>query len=202
MIVTAPSGAGKTSLVRAMLEKDTQVRLSVSWTTRAPRPGEQDGRDYHFVDTDTFSAMLARGEFLESALVYGNYYGTSETWIRERIAAGDDVLLEIDWQGAQQVRKLFPQAVGIFIMPPSLDILEQRLRLRGQDDETTVARRMSVARSEISHAVEFDYVIINDDFETALADLLAVIRSLRLRGQVQQQLHAALFSSLNDSSQV
>ena len=202
MIVTAPSGAGKTSLVRAMLEKDSQVRLSVSWTTRAPRPGEQDGRDYHFVDTDTFSAMLARGEFLESALVYGNYYGTSETWIRERIVAGDDVLLEIDWQGAQQVRKLFPQAVGIFIMPPSLEVLEQRLRLRGQDDETTVARRMSVARSEISHAVEFDYVIINDNFETALADLLAVIRSLRLRGQVQQQLHAALFSSLNDSSQV
>ena len=202
MIVTAPSGAGKTSLVRAMLEKDSQVRLSVSWTTRAPRPGEQDGRDYHFVDTDIFSAMLARGEFLESALVYGNYYGTSETWIRERIVAGDDVLLEIDWQGAQQVRKLFPQAVGIFIMPPSLEVLEQRLRLRGQDDETTVARRMSVARSEISHAVEFDYVIINDNFETALADLLAVIRSLRLRGQVQQQLHAALFSSLNDSSQV
>ena len=199
MIVTAPSGAGKTSLVRAMLERDSQVRLSVSWTTRAPRPGEQDGRDYHFVDTETFAAMLARGEFLESALVYGNYYGTSEAWIRERIAAGDDVLLEIDWQGAQQVRKLFPQAVGIFIMPPSLETLEQRLRLRGQDDDATVARRMSVARSEISHAVEFDYVIINDVFETALADLLAVIRSLRLKGPVQQQLHAALFSSLNAS---
>ena len=199
LIVTAPSGAGKTSLVRAMLERDSQVRLSVSWTTRAPRPGEQDGRDYHFVDTETFAAMLARGEFLESALVYGNYYGTSEAWIRERIAAGDDVLLEIDWQGAQQVRKLFPQAVGIFIMPPSLETLEQRLRLRGQDDDATVARRMSVARSEISHAVEFDYVIINDVFETALADLLAVIRSLRLKGPVQQQLHAALFSSLNAS---
>ncbi len=198
-IVTAPSGAGKTSLVRAMLEKDPKVKLSVSWTTRAPRSGELDGRDYHFVDRQTFSAMLAAGEFLESALVYGNYYGTSEIWIRERITAGQDVLLEIDWQGAQQVRRLFPEAVGIFIVPPSLDVLEQRLHNRGQDSEETVARRMRVARQEISHAVEFDYVIMNDNFETALADLLAVVRAQRLRGTVQQHVYAALFSSLNNS---
>ncbi len=196
-IVTAPSGAGKTSLVRALLERDRQIRLSVSYTTRAPRPGERDGTDYHFVDEARFLAMLDAGEFLESAVVYGNRYGTSERWIRERIRDGVDVLLEIDWQGARQVRKLFAGAAGIFILPPSIAVLQQRLRDRGQDDAETVARRLAAARSDISHAAEFDYVIINDDFETALADLMAVVRAGRLRVQEQQQRHVSLFASLN-----
>lgn len=196
-IVTAPSGAGKTSLVRAMLERDRQICLSVSHTTRAPRPGERDGQDYHFVDQTRFMAMLEAGEFLESAEVYGNRYGTSERWIRERLADGIDVLLEIDWQGAQQVRRLFPQSTGVFILPPSIEVLRERLRNRGQDDAATVARRLAAARSDISHAVEFDYVIINDHFETALADLLAVVRAHRLRAGEQLQRHAILFASLN-----
>ncbi len=197
LIVTAPSGAGKTSLVRALLQQDRRVCLSVSYTTRSPRPGEQDGRDYHFVDKQSFMSRLEANEFLESAEVYGNYYGTSERWIREQIALEDDVLLEIDWQGAQQVRKLFPQAIGIFIMPPSFEVLRQRLLGRGQDDEATVNRRLFAARSDVSHAVEFDYVIINDDFETALADLLAVVRAQRLRGDEQMQRQAALFAAFN-----
>ncbi|MDA8225612.1 MAG: guanylate kinase [Betaproteobacteria bacterium] len=196
-IVTAPSGAGKTSLVRAMLERDRQICLSVSHTTRAPRPGERDGQDYHFVDETRFMTMLEAGEFLESAEVYGNRYGTSERWIRERLAEGIDVLLEIDWQGAQQVRRLFPQAIGVFILPPSIEVLRERLRNRGQDDAATVARRLAAARSDISHAVEFDYVIINDHFETALTDLLAVVRAHRLRAGEQLQRHAILFASLN-----
>lgn len=187
LIVTAPSGAGKTSLVRALLSHDAGVALSVSYTTRAPREGEVAGRDYHFVRVEQFEAMLEAGDFLESAEVYGNYYGTSESWIRENIAAGADVLLEIDWQGAQQVRRLFPEAIGIFVLPPSLDVLAQRLQGRGKDDAQTVARRMAAARDDMSHAPEFDYVIINDDFEMALADLLAIVRAERLRMLRQQR---------------
>ncbi len=196
-IVTAPSGAGKTSLVRALLERDRQVSLSVSYTTRAPRAGEEEGRDYHFVSLDCFMGMLGAGAFLESAVVYGNRYGTSEHWIREKIARGDDVLLEIDWQGAQQVRRLFPSAIGIFILPPSLAVLAQRLRERGQDDAPTVARRMAAAREDISHALEFDYVIINDDFNMALADLQAVVRAERLRVLVLQEQNPGWFLAFN-----
>jgi guanylate kinase len=196
-ILTAPSGAGKTSLVRALLAHDPWVRLSISYTTRAPRPGEEDGRDYHFVSLPQFVQMQAAGEFLESAEVYGNYYATSESWIRNALAAGDDVLLEIDWQGAAQVRLLFPEAVGVFIVPPSLEVLQHRLVGRGQDSAEVVACRLAAAREDISHVGEFDYVIINDDFDTALADMLAVFRAYRLRVALQQARHAALFTSLN-----
>ncbi len=197
LIVTAPSGAGKTSLVRALLARDTLVRLSVSYTTRTPRKGEEDGRDYHFVSPERFTALLEAGEFLESAQVYGNYYGTSEAWIRQQIAQDEDVLLEIDWQGAQQVRRLFPDAIGIFILPPSLAVLEQRLRHRGQDDDETVARRLAAAREDISHALEFDYVIINDAFDVALTDLASVVRAERLRVAAQERKYMALFSMMN-----
>lgn len=192
-IVTAPSGAGKTSLVRELLQRDRRVRLSVSYTTRAPRPGEVDGRDYHFVSPERFMAMLEAGEFLESAEVYGNRYGTSERWIREAMAAGEDILLEIDWQGAAQVRRLFPEAIGVFILPPSLEALQSRLTGRGQDSSDVIARRMAAAREDISHVGEFDYVIINDDFAEAAADLCALFRAERLRAARQLARHASLF---------
>ena len=196
-IITAPSGAGKTSLVRALLAQDTAVHLSVSYTTRAPRPGEQNGRDYHFVSMERFMAMLDAGAFLESAEVYGNRYGTSEQWIQLNLAAGKDILLEIDWQGAAQVRRLFADAVGIFIVPPSLAVLQQRLLGRGQDSDEVVARRLAAACEDISHVGEFDYVIINDNFDMALTDMLAVLRAYRLRTHQQQVRYADLFTSLN-----
>lgn len=196
-IVAAPSGAGKTSLVRELLERDGRVRLSVSYTTRAARPGEEDGRDYHFVSREQFSAMRDAGEFLESAEVYGNLYGTSEQWIRSAMAAGDDILLEIDWQGAAQVRRLFPQAIGVFIVPPSLDVLHQRLAGRGQDSSAVIERRMAAAREDISHVGEFDYVIINDDFSVAVEDLSAVFRTQRLTATRQLTQHAPLFTQFN-----
>lgn len=193
-IVTAPSGAGKTSLVRELLERDGRVRLSVSYTTRAARPGEEDGRDYHFVSREQFTAMRNAGELLESAEVYGNFYGTSEQWIRSAMAAGDDILLEIDWQGAAQVRRLFPQAIGVFIVPPTLDVLHQRLTGRGQDSSDVIERRMAAAREDISHVGEFDYVIINDDFSVAVEDLSAVFRTQRLTAARQLARHAQLFT--------
>lgn len=196
-IVAAPSGAGKTSLVRELLARDAKVRLSISYTTRAPRPGEVDGHDYHFVSKEEFTAMLEAGEFLESAEVYGNYYGTSEHWIREAILAGDDILLEIDWQGAAQVRRLFNDAIGVFVVPPSLEILQQRLTGRGQDSPEVIARRMAAAREDISHAGEFDYVIINDDFAEAVADLCALFRTRRLCTARQLVWHASLFHQFN-----
>ena len=196
-IVAAPSGAGKTSLVRELLERDGRVRLSVSYTTRAARPGEEDGRDYHFVSREQFSAMRDAGEFLESAEVYGNFYGTSEQWIRSAMAAGDDILLEIDWQGAAQVRRLFAQAIGVFIVPPSLDVLHQRLTGRGQDSHAVIERRMAAAREDISHVGEFDYVIINDDFSVAVEDLSAVFRTQRLTATRQLAQHAPLFTQFN-----
>lgn len=195
-VVSAPSGAGKTSLVRALLEADPQVKLSVSYTTRPPRPGEVDGVHYHFVSVEQFMAMLNRGDFLESAQVYGNYYGTSQRWIEEQLAAGTDILLEIDWQGAAQIRRLMPKAVSIFILPPSLEALRVRLRGRGQDAEEVIERRLAAAREDMSHVGEFDYVIINDDFSTASLDLQAVVRAQRLRVEGQLARHASLLKEL------
>lgn len=180
-IVSAPSGAGKSSLVKALLARDTQIHLSISHTTRAPRPGEVNGREYHFVDRETFTTMQARGEFLESAEVYGNFYGTSQAGIAAQRAAGSDILLEIDWQGAERIRALIPESIGIFILPPSLAALKSRLEGRGQDSAEIIAGRLAAARDDIAHANAFDYVLINDVFETALEDLLAICRSQRLR---------------------
>lgn len=184
-LIAAPSGAGKSSLVKALLDKDSRLSLSISHTTRAPRPGEQNGREYHFVSPEQFMAMQNAGEFLESAEVYGNFYGTSSKWIREQLINGHDVVLEIDWQGAQQIRKLFPACVDIFILPPSLASLEQRLKGRGTDSSEIIARRLAAAREDLSHAGEFDYVIINDEFSDAVDDLAAVVRSGRCRRQQQ-----------------
>ena len=179
-VITAPSGAGKSSLIDALLKDDPHLRLSVSYTTRAPRPGEVNGREYHFVDEKTFLAMLERGEFLESAEVHGNRYGTSQAVIREALARGQDLVLEIDWQGAQQVRRLLP-CIGVFILPPSVAELERRMRARGQDSDEVIRRRMSSAEEEISHAPEFNYAIINKDFDEAKRDLQAIIRVERLK---------------------
>jgi len=179
-VVVAPSGAGKTSLVNRLLEAERGIRLSVSHTTRAPRAGEVDGRDYHFVAREAFEAMIAAGDFLEHADVYGNYYGTSRRWIEQELAGEHDVLLEIDWQGARQVRKLFPRMVGIFILPPSLAELRRRLTDRGKDSPEVIERRMASAREEISHVLEFEYIIVNEQFDVALADLQAVVRAARL----------------------
>jgi len=179
-VVVAPSGAGKTSLVNAMLAGEPAIRLSVSCTTRAPREGEVDGREYHFVSRSAFEAMIAAGDFLEHANVYGNYYGTSRKWIESELAGEHDVLLEIDWQGARQVRTLFPHMIGIFILPPSLEELRRRLTARGKDSPESIARRMASAREEISHVLEFEYIIINEQFDVALADLQAVVRAARL----------------------
>ena len=179
-VVSAPSGGGKTSLVRALLAEDAKVALSISFTTRAPRPGEKNGREYHFVDADVFEAMLERGEFLECAEVHGNRYGTSQKWIEETLQSGKDVLLEIDWQGAQQVRRLYAGAIMVFILPPSMAELERRLRARAQDSAAVIRRRMENAVEEISHALEFDYVIINKVFEEARRDLAAIVRAARL----------------------
>jgi guanylate kinase len=196
-IVCAPSGAGKTSLVAALLHRDPRVRLSVSFTTRAPRPGEVDGREYHFIDEDRFQAMVEGGEFLESAEVHGNRYGTSQAWIETQRDAGHDILLEIDWQGAQQVRHQIQDVIGIFVMPPSLSMLRARLEGRKQDSHAVIERRLLAARGEISHAGEFDYVIINDDFDSAVEDLVCVVRSSRLRIAAQLSQYADLFNSLN-----
>ncbi|OFZ90538.1 MAG: guanylate kinase [Betaproteobacteria bacterium RBG_16_66_20] len=180
-IITAPSGAGKSSLIEALMNDDPRLKLSVSYTTRAPRPGEADGREYHFVDEPTFIAMLERGEFLESAEVHGFRYGTSQAVIRDALGRGEDLVLEIDWQGAQQVRALHPGCIGVFILPPSVAELERRMRARGQDSDAVIRRRLASAEEEISHAPEFDYVIINKEFEIAKQDLQAIIRVERLR---------------------
>tara|TARA_B110000881_G_scaffold32958_1_gene25325 strand:- start:100 stop:693 length:594 start_codon:yes stop_codon:yes gene_type:complete len=194
--VTAPSGAGKTSLVKALIEREQLLRVSVSHTTRAKRPGEEDGVNYHFVDEAAFTEMLRTGSFFESAQVYGNHYGTSQLWVNEQLEAGLDVILEIDWQGAVQVRNLDPKACSIFILPPSLKTLKIRLLNRAQDDAETIEKRMSEAVAEISHVAEANFVVINDDFDTALEDLCAIIRSCRLTMKYQETNQAALFASL------
>ncbi|HGM5583536.1 TPA: guanylate kinase [Pseudomonas putida] len=195
-IVSAPSGAGKTSLVSALTTQDQQIRVSVSHTTRAMRPGEAHGVNYHFVVHEEFKALIAQGDFLEHAEVFGNYYGTSRSALQETLDQGFDLILEIDWQGAQQVRKLMPEALSIFILPPSQEALRQRLDGRGQDSEEIIAGRMKEAVSEMVHYNEFDYVIVNDDFEDALEDLKSVFRSNRLLLKKQQQRHGALLKQL------
>lgn len=195
-IVSAPSGAGKSSLVQALIQGDDQLRLSISYTTRPPRPGEEDGVHYHFVTRETFLDMLGQGAFLESAEVYGHYYGTSQAWIEAEMAQGHDVLLEIDWQGAAQVRRLFPSAISIYILPPSLEELARRLRNRRQDTPEVIARRLAAAREDITHALEYDYLVVNDDFQVALDDLHAIVRSRRLTVERQQTALAGLLRSL------
>ncbi|PXX48113.1 MULTISPECIES: guanylate kinase [Aquitalea] len=186
-IVVAPSGAGKTSLVAALLQAEPTVELSVSYTTRPARAGEVDGQHYHFVGHAEFQAMIEGQDFLEYAEVYGNFYGTSVRWLQSRLEQGRDILLEIDWQGAEQVRKVFPEAVGIFILPPSIEELERRLRGRGTDSEEVILRRLASARSEIDKVAEYDYIVVNDDFERAKGDLVSIFRARRLRASVQTQ---------------
>lgn len=195
-VIAAPSGAGKSSLVKALLAQESGVSLSVSYTTRAPRPGEVHGREYFFTDAQDFLQRQASGEFLESAIVHGNYYGTSRITIEEQIAKGRDVLLEIDWQGAQLVRQQFPDAVGIFILPPSMQALEDRLINRGQDAEDVIARRLGAAAGEIAHAHEFEYVIINEHFEIALAELASIVKASRCRFVQQATRHSSFFALL------
>lgn len=192
-VVTAPSGAGKTSLINALLADDRALALSVSYTTRPPRPGEQNGREYHFVDLPRFEAMLERGEFLESAEVHGHRYGTSQKVIDEVRARGRDLVLEIDWQGAEQVRRLYPESIGIFILPPSMAELERRLRARAQDSDQAIRRRLRNAAAEMSHAVEFKYAIINNNFDDARQDLRAVVRAERLATGRQLERHPEVF---------
>ena len=184
-LVTAPSGAGKSSLVNALLERQPNIRLSISSTTRAPRPGEVNGREYHFITETMFLDMKNRGEFLETAFVHGNYYGTNRTWIEAQMAQGNDVLLEIDWQGARQVRAKFGGTVGIFILPPSIEALEWRLHHRGTDSDQTITRRLMGAGAEIAHAPEFEYGIIHEDFDTALSQLEAIVTASRLTFEQQ-----------------
>ncbi|AMC33371.1 guanylate kinase [Janthinobacterium sp. B9-8] len=198
-VVTAPSGAGKTTLVAALLAADQNVQLSVSFTTRAARPGEVDGKDYHFVSREVFEQMIHNGDFLEHAEVYGNYYGTSQTWINTAIDTGRDILLEIDWQGAAQVRRLFPEAIGLFILPPSVEVLEQRLKNRGKDSDEVIERRMAVAKEEISHVEEFDYVIVNEHIDEAVRDIVSAVRAERLKLHRQSTRHQALISGLKSA---
>ncbi|MDQ3186682.1 MAG: guanylate kinase [Pseudomonadota bacterium] len=195
-IVSAPSGAGKTSLVKALLQTGIDLSLSVSYTSRRARPEEVDGRDYHFVSREIFEQKLDRDEFLESAEVYGNLYGTSQKWINETIASGRDILLEIDSQGAQQVRRNFPKSVGIFVLPPSLEALETRLRQRGQDSAETITRRLAAAREEIGHMSEYDYVIINDKLNQALQNLACIVQAERLRTTSQLARYHDLITQL------
>lgn len=194
--ISAPSGAGKTSLVKALLDQDENTQVSVSYTTRVMRPGEVDGRDYYFVDKSRFDEMLAKAEFLEHAQVFTNFYGTSQAWVESALAKGKDVILEIDWQGAAQIRRLLPETEGIFILPPSRECLEERLRGRGQDDETVIEQRMQEAKSEISHYVDAQWIIINDDFQQALTELKSILLTQRLKAGLQQQKYASLLTDL------
>ena len=194
--MSAPSGAGKTSLVKALTERDNAIQVSVSHTTRAPRPGETDGVNYHFTNHADFEAMIAENRFLEHAEVFGNYYGTSADWVNEQLAQGRDVLLEIDWQGAAQIKELNPDTVAVFILPPSITALQERLTGRGQDAEDVIQKRLAEAQNEMEHAHRADYIIINDDFSDALEDLAAVFKTQRLTAQQQQLRHAALLEDL------
>jgi guanylate kinase len=196
LVVSAPSGAGKTSLVRALLDVEPSLQLSVSYTTRPPREGEADGIHYHFIDAATFERMAEAGAFVEYARVFGNAYGTAAATLRERLDAGADLLLEIDWQGARQVRARFPEAVGVFIAPPSLAALEARLRGRGKDADDVIAARMAQARDELSHYDEYDYLVVNDDFTAALDELRAIVTAERLRERRQAKRHAAALTAM------
>lgn len=197
-IVSAPSGAGKTSLVSALLDTNQQIDVSVSYTTRASRTGETEGKDYHFVSRETFLAMAKHGDFLESAEVYGNLYGTSHSWIEAETLGGRDILLEIDWQGAAQVRHKFPDCISIFILPPSLQALEARLKGRGQDSDEVIARRLQAGQDDIAHVAEFDYVIINDEFDTALQQLNAIVLAAGLRRDRQLVRQQTLIQQLRN----
>jgi len=197
-IISAPSGAGKTSLVKALLGALPDIRISVSHTTRDPRQNEQEGIDYHFVDASTFESMLAQDLFLEHAMVFRHYYGTSRAWVEKTLKLGQDVVLEIDWQGAQQVRILWPNTISIFILPPTLSELENRLRARGRDSEMDIAYRLGVSQEEMKHYSEFDFLVCNEHFDQALDDLKGIVRSIRLRQQRQaKQLHSIITQLLN-----
>ena len=198
-IVAAPSGGGKSSMVNALLEREPGIRLSVSYTTRPPRPGESEGHHYHFIDVREFEKLRAGGEFLECAFVHGNWYATSATWLNAQVRAGQDVLLEIDWQGAAQVRKLIPDSVHIFILPPSREALKERLEKRAQDPPAVIEQRLIAARDEMRHCGEFDYVIMNQDFARAVDDLSAIVRAARLTAPRQQIRHAKALAQLLSS---
>ena len=195
-IVSAPSGAGKSSLVNAVLARDPAIRLSISFTSRAPRPGERHAEHYHFVDEAEFERMVEAGDFFECARVHGDWKGTAKQSVEPQLAAGHDVLLEIDWQGARQVRAKVPGAISVFILPPSRDALEQRMRKRGQDSEEVIARRLAAAREEMSHYGEFDYVVVNEEFAVAVEELCSIFTASRLRRSVQASRHGRLIASL------
>jgi guanylate kinase len=200
LMVVAPSGAGKSSLVKALLENDPAIQLSISCTTRSPRPGEQNGREYNFLSKEEFLKRKDAGDFLEWAEVHGNYYGTSKSWIEAQMQEGKDVLLEIDWQGARQIQKIVPDSIWIFILPPSIQSLEDRLRKRGQDDEATILKRVAAAREELAHVGEANYLVINDLFEAALFELRQIISASRLRASCQLAKHGRLASELGANS--
>lgn len=195
-IVAAPSGAGKSSIVNACLARDANICLSISFTSRAPRPGERHHEHYHFVSAAEFERMVAAGDFFEHARVHGDWKGTAKQSVEPQLAAGRDVLLEIDWQGARQVRMQVPDAVSVFILPPSREALEQRMRTRGQDSDAVIAQRLAAAREEMSHYGEFDYVIVNEVFDTAVAEMCAILQASRLRREAQAQRHAGLIATL------
>ncbi|MFY9178611.1 MAG: guanylate kinase [Venatoribacter sp.] len=195
-VFSAPSGAGKTSLVKALIERTPYIGVSVSHTTRSPRNGEENGKDYHFVSVEVFQTMVGEAAFLEHAQVFDNYYGTSQAWVESELRAGRDVILEIDWQGAQQVRHLMPDAVSVFIVPPSIACLRKRLENRGKDSEEIIERRMKDARKEISHYGEYDYLIVNDDFENTLNELRAIVITRRHRIEAQEVRHSELLQGL------
>ena len=195
-IVAAPSGAGKSSIVNAVLEDTPGIALSISYTSRAPRPGERHAQHYHFISSEEFQRMIAAGDFFEHALVHGDYKGTARQSVEPQLAAGLDVLLEIDWQGAAQVRRQLPEALSVFILPPSRQALESRMRSRGQDSESVIAQRLAAAREEMSHHGEFDFLIVNDDFDTAVREMQAIFLASRLRHPIQAERHAALIQAL------
>ena len=195
-IVAAPSGAGKSSLVNAVLSRETGIALSISFTSRKARPGERHAQHYHFISKEDFESMIAKGDFFEHALVHGDYKGTAKQSVEPQLAAGKDVLLEIDWQGARQVREKLPDAISIFILPPSKEALETRMRNRGQDSEQVITQRLANAREEMSHYKEFDYVIVNEHFDAAVSELRAIFQAQRLKQDAQQLRHEGLIKTL------
>lgn len=195
-IISAPSGGGKTSLVNALLESVSNLEVSISYTTRPPRPGEKEGVDYHFTDQVEFKQLIHKKSLLEHAIVFGHYYGTSLDWVTKKIEAGIDIILEIDWQGAQQIREKMPESIGIFIIPPSWEVLEKRLHLRAQDKKEVIKKRMADAKAELTHYDEYDYLIVNENFSNALADLSAILRVRRLRCSIQKKELAPLLQTL------